>query len=413
LTGERFRVEFPGSSGERLSGRLDLPLGPPRAWALFAHCFTCSKDFVASARVSRALAARGFAVLRFDFTGLGNSAGDFANTTFSSNVEDLVRAADFLRREHRGPALLVGHSLGGAAMLAAAARIPESVAVATIGAPADPAHVKKLLAAGVPEIEEAGEAEVDLAGRRFRVRREFLRDLEAPGLSASVAALRKALLVMHAPFDAVVGIENASEIFLAARHPKSFVSLDGADHLLSKPEDGAYVAEILAAWASRFLPESATEDALGRATPEPRDQNEVVVAESAEGPFGQVVRLGRHTLVADEPSSVGGQDGGPSPYGLLLAALGACTSMTLRMYAGRQQLPLDRVTVRLHHDKIHARDCEDCETREGRIDRIDREVELEGDLEPEQRQRLLEIANRCPVHRTLESEVWIETTLSG
>jgi putative redox protein len=407
------RAEFPGAHGDALSARLDLPAGPPRAWALFAHCFTCSKDFVASARVSRALAARGFAVLRFDFTGLGSSAGDFANTTFSSNVEDLVRAADFLRREHRAPALLVGHSLGGAAVLAAAARIPESVAVATIGAPAEPAHLKGLFAANEREIESAGEAEVELAGRRFRIRRELLRDLEATQLAGSVAALRKALLVLHAPFDAVVGIENASRIFQAAKHPKSFVSLDRADHLLSKPEDAAYVGEVLAAWASRFLPEPTGATAAGRAAPEPQDQEEVVVAESGDGPFGQVVRVGRHTLVADEPASAGGQDGGPTPYGLLLAALGTCTSMTLRMYARRKELPLDRVTVRLRHERIHARDCEDCETKDGHIDRIERGVELQGDLGPEQRQRLLEIADRCPVHRTLESEVSIKTRLVG
>jgi uncharacterized OsmC-like protein/alpha/beta superfamily hydrolase len=411
---QRSRVEFPGAHGDALSARLDLPAGPPRAYALFAHCFTCSKDFVASARLSRALAARGFAVLRFDFTGLGNSAGDFANTTFSSNVEDLVRAADFLRREHRAPSLLVGHSLGGTAVLAAAARIPEAVAVATIGAPAEPAHVKGLFAASEREIESTGEAEVELGGRRFRIRREFIRDLEATELTDSVADLRKALLVFHAPFDAVVGIENASRIFLAAKHPKSFVSLDRADHLLSKPEDASYVAEVLAAWASRFLPEptdATGQAAVGEDAPEPQDQNEVVVAESGDGPFGQVIRLGRHALVADEPASVGGRDGGPTPYALLLAALGACTSMTLRMYAGRKKLPLDRVTVRLRHEKVHARDCEHCETQKSRIDRIERNVELEGDLQPEQRQRLLEIANRCPVHQTLESEVWIETRL--
>lgn len=279
---QRSRVEFPGAYGDSLSARLDLPAGTPRAYALFAHCFTCSKDFVASARVSRALAARGVAVLRFDFTGLGSSAGDFANTDFSSNVEDLVRAADYLRSEHEAPALLVGHSLGGAAVLAAAARIPEAAAVATIGAPAHPAHVKRLFAASEGEIESAGEAEVQLGGRRFRIRREFLRDLESAKLPDSVATLHKALLVLHSPFDEVVGIENASEIFSAARHPKSFVSLVRADHLLSKPEDAAYVAEVLAAWATRFLPERT--GVGGRETPPaPRDQNDVVVAENGGG----------------------------------------------------------------------------------------------------------------------------------
>jgi len=398
------RIEFEGSQGELLAARLDPAPGRPRAYALFAHCFTCSKDFVASARVARGLAALGVSVLRFDFTGLGSSAGDFANTNFSSNVEDLVRAADFLRREHQAPALLVGHSLGGAAVLAAAGRIPEAVAVATLGAPADPAHVTKLFTDQREEVRERGEAEVSLAGRSFRIRRQLLEDLSAAALEPAVSGLRKALLVLHAPLDQTVGIENAARIFGMARHPKSFAALDGADHLLTRPEDAAYAAAMIAAWAGRFLPPEASEDA-----PAPRDQQEVVVAENGDGPFGQAIRAGRHRLAADEPAGVGGEDAGPTPYGLLLAALGACTSMTLRLYARRKQLPLERVTVRLRHEKIHVDDCEGCDGGQARVDRIERTLALEGDLDESQRERLLEIADRCPVHRTLTGAVRIDT----
>jgi putative redox protein len=400
-------IQFEGAHGDLLAARLDHPPGRARAFALFAHCFTCSKDFVASSRVARGLSALGVSVLRFDFTGLGSSAGDFANTSFSSNVEDLIRAAEFLRREYEPPALLVGHSLGGAAVLAAAGRIPEALAVATIGAPADPAHVTKLFADQRDEILSSGEAEVTLAGRRFRIRQQLLEDLSAASLETAVSNLRKALLVLHSPVDQTVGIENASRLFQMARHPKSFVSLDGADHLLSRPEDAAYVAHLVAAWSSRFLaPEPAAE------VPEPRDQQEVVVAESGDGPFGQAIRAGRHRLEADEPVAVGGEDSGPTPYGLLLASLGACTSMTLRLYARRKELPLQHVSVRLRHSKVHASDCEDCEAHQPRVDRIERAIELVGDLDAVQRRRLLEIAERCPVHRTLAGEVRVETRLA-
>jgi putative redox protein len=400
------RIEFPGGSGARLAARLDAPEGAPRAFALFAHCFTCSKDLAAASRIARGLAARGLAVLRFDFTGLGHSEGEFANTDFSSNVDDLVAAADWLRAEHRAPALLVGHSLGGAAVLAAAARIPEATAIATIGAPAEPAHIERLFAARREEIEARGEAEVELAGRRFRIRRELLEDLAAQRLEPALAGLRRALLVLHSPRDEVVSIDAASRIFLAARHPKSFVSLDDADHLLREPADATYVAEVLSAWSSRYLPGAAE----GAGDGPPDGEGEVVV-ESAGGRFAQRIRAGRHVLRADEPRAAGGDDGGPTPYDLLLAALGACTSMTLQLYAARKKWPLERVRVRLRHERIHARDCEECETREGHVDRIEREIALGGALDEAQRARLLEMADRCPVHRTLEGEVRIRTAL--
>ena len=404
------RIDFSGGSGVRLAARLDMPEGSPRAFALFAHCFTCSKDLAAAGRIARGLAERGLAVLRFDFNGLGHSEGEFANTDFSSNVDDLVAAADWLRAEHRAPALLVGHSLGGAAVLAAAARIPEATAIATIGAPAEPAHIERLFAAQREEIEARGEAEVELAGRRFRIRRELLDDLAAQRLEPALAGLRRALLVLHSPRDEVVSIDAASRIFLAARHPKSFVSLDAADHLLRKPADAAYVAEVLAAWSSRYLPDATADRAEDASAGSPDGDGEVVV-ESAGGRFAQRIRAGRHGLRSDEPRAAGGDDGGPTPYDLLLAALGACTSMTLQLYAARKGWPLERVRVRLRHERIHARDCEECETREGHVDRIEREIALGGALDEAQRARLLEMADRCPVHRTLEGEVRIRTAL--
>jgi len=401
------KITFPNPDGQELAARLDRPAGPPRAIALFAHCFTCSKDVFAATRISQALAACGFAVLRFDFTGLGASEGEFANTNFSSNVEDLVAAAEWLREREQAPMLLIGHSLGGAAVLAAAGRVPEVRAVATIGAPFDPAHATRLLADARAEIEARGEAEVVLAGRTFSIKKQFLDDLEAQRSAERIARLRRPLLIFHAPKDAIVGIDNAAEIFQAAKHPKSFVSLDDADHLLSRREDAVWVADVLAAWASRYLPAAA---AAGEE--EPAAEGEVVVAESGEGRFAQTIRAGRHQLRADEPASVGGDDSGPGPYDLLLAGLGACTTMTVRMYASRKKLPLEHVAVRLRHARIHAEDCADCETREGRLDEIRRELSLAGDLDDDQRRRLLEIADKCPVHRTLSGEIKIRTTLA-
>jgi putative redox protein len=397
------KVEFTGALGVRLAARLDRPAVPPVAYALFAHCFTCSKDTRAATYVAAGLAERGIACLRFDFTGLGGSDGDFANTDFSSNVADLVAAADFLRARHRAPAILVGHSLGGAAVLAAAARIPEAVGLATIGAPADPAHVLR----HIPDqarIAREGEAEVLLAGRPFRIHKSFLDDVAGQRLAGAIGSLRKALLVMHSPRDDTVDIDNASRIFAAAKHPKSFVSLDPADHLLSRREDATYAAHVLAAWAARYLP------APGPAAPVPVP-GKVVVRETREGRFTQLIAAGPHVLRADEPVDAGGLASGPSPYDLLLAGLGACTSMTVRMYADLKKLPLERVTVELRHDKIHAQDCTECETREGRIDRIERIIRLEGALDEAMRAKLLEIANKCPVHRTLHSEVKVPTRL--
>lgn len=397
-------VKFPGSLGAELAARLEMPSLPPRAYALFAHCFTCSKDSKAATYLSAGLADDGIAVLRFDFTGLGGSGGDFGNTGFSSNVGDLVAAADWLRANHAAPAILVGHSFGGAAVLAAASRIPECKAVATLGAPYEPGHVKHLLKGSAAEITERGEAEVALAGRTFRIRREFLDDLDRQPQREAIAKLGRALLVMHSPRDDTVSIENATGIFVAAKHPKSFVSLDTADHLLTRREDSQYASRVLAAWAARFVPLDDPHRVKAEA-------GTVLVSETREGKFTQAIAAGRHALRADEPESVGGLDSAPGPYDLLLAGLGACTSMTIRMYADLKGLPLERVTVRLKHEKIHAADCAACETREGKVDQIERLIELEGALDDAQRARLLEIANKCPVHRTLHSEVAIPTLL--
>ncbi len=399
------RFQFESAGGHKLAAALDLPDGAPRATALFAHCFSCGKDTHASRRIAMALAAQGIAVLRFDFTGLGSSEGDFANTTFSSNVADLVRAAAHLRETRAAPALLIGHSLGGAAVLAAASEIPEARAVVTIAAPSDPAHITGHFKDQIAEIRANGTAEVSLAGRPFRISSALLDDVAEHRLMDKIAHLHKALLVMHSPVDDTVGIDNATRIFVAAKHPKSFVSLDSADHLVSDRKDAGYVAGVIAAWASRYVDTPAPlQPAAGSAAP-----REVVVRETGAGKFQQTVAIGPHHLIADEPVAAGGDDSGPGPYDFLLAGLGACTSMTMRLYADRKALPLDRVTVTLKHSKIYAKDCAECETKDGMLDQMERVIAMEGALDETQRARLMEIADKCPVHRTLTSEVRIVT----
>ncbi|WP_027525822.1 bifunctional alpha/beta hydrolase/OsmC family protein [Bradyrhizobium sp. Ec3.3] len=399
------RFQFTGEGGHLLAAALELPEGEPAAYALFAHCFTCGKDVLAARRIAVALAAKGIAVLRFDFTGLGSSEGDFANSTFSSNVADLVHAADHLRATRKAPAILIGHSLGGAAILAAAGKIPEPKAVVTIAAPSDPAHVTGLFREHLNDIRTQGEVEVSLAGRPFRIKREFLDDIVEHELMKDITGLHKALLVMHSPVDDTVGIDNATKIFVSAKHPKSFVSLDHADHLLSKASDAVYVADVIAAWASRYVEAARPAKVAGL----PEAPRQVIVQETRKSKFNQLISVGPHRLVADEPVAAGGEDAGPGPYDFLLAGLGACTSMTMRLYADRKSLPLDRVTVTLKHAKIYAKDCEECETRDGMLDQIDRVIAMDGTLDAEQRKKLMEIADKCPVHRTLTSEIRIVT----
>jgi putative redox protein len=400
-------VTFDNGRGHELAARLDRPLrDTPRAFAVFAHCFTCSKNLSAAVNVSRALVEHGWAVLRFDFTGLGDSEGDFADTHFSSNVEDLVAACRWLGEHHEAPRLLVGHSLGGAAVLHAAASVESVAAVATVGAPSRPDHVLALLGDNLETVEREGKACVTLAGRDFTIKRSFLDDVREQAMQSAARSLRRPLLILHAPGDKVVGIDNAGQIFQAARHPKSFVSLDGADHLLSRPEDAKFAAGVIAAWADRHLP--AREAAVS-------SSGDVTAWGPVRG-FTTELTVGETSIIADEPRELGGADRGPSPYALLLSALGSCTVMTLRMYADRKGWPLQQAVCHLRHAKVHATDCEGCELEDnpkGKVDRIERRIELRGDLDDAQRQRLMEIADRCPVHRSMaEGPIAVVTRLS-
>lgn len=395
------KVEFQGHAGT-LAARLDLPEGAIRATALFAHCFTCSKDIPAARRISARLAADGIAVLRFDFTGLGHSDGEFANTNFTTNVADLVHAADYLATRYVGPQLVIGHSLGGAAVLKAASKIPSAKAVVTIGAPFDPAHVAHNFGGQLDAIRETGEADVDLAGRRFRINRQFLEDIEGQEMLDAVRNLRKALLVLHAPLDATVGIDNAAEIFIAAKHPKSFVTLDDADHLISRTEDAEYVADTIQTWASRYLDLTSPPKVAGA------PDGVVKVSEADPAGFLQDVDIaGKHLYLADEPTSFGGTDLGPTPYQYVAAGLGACTTMTVRMYARRKKIPLDHISVDVLHDKRHVEALES--TSPEKVDVFRREIRLYGTLTDEQRASLMAIADKCPVHRTLHASSHIET----
>lgn len=403
------RVEFEGSQGETLVGQLELPaIGDPRAFAIFAHCFVGTKDIFAARTISRNLAGLGIAVLRFDFTGIGQSGGEFENTTFSSDVADIVRAACYLDKHHEAPALLIGHSLGGAAVLAAAEQISSVKAIVTIGTPSDPAHVAHHFGEHQETINREGKAQVKLGGNSFTITNQFIRDLEEQDLLKKVSEIRnKALLVLHSPIDQTVALEHAKNIYGAARHPKSFISLDNIDHLITKRTDSFYVADVISAWAERYVPLK------------PQEQGEcgkVVVSESRAGTFAQRVMTRDHQFIADEPESLGGDNLGPNPYELLLAALGSCTAMTIRMYAKHKGLPLDHVEVKLHIDRTYMDDCKDCGKETGKkakmVEVITREIHLKGKLTDEQRQRCLEIANKCPVHKSLGADPTIVTKLA-
>ncbi|WP_422860297.1 alpha/beta fold hydrolase [Flagellimonas sp. S174] len=400
------KLTFGNKEGQQLVGRLEMPADRhPHNYAIFAHCFTCTKNLMAVKNISKALSSNGFAVLRFDFTGLGESEGDFADTNFSGNVNDLVAAADFLAENYEAPTLIIGHSLGGAASIFAAAEIKSIKAVATVGAPSNPVHVKHLFKSGLEEIVATGEAVVNLSGRDFKIKKQFVDDLETKSLPETAKGLRKPLLIMHSPQDDTVGIKNAEEIYTAAHHPKSFVSLDGADHLLFNKEDSLYVGEVISGWAKRYLPiQERLDSSL-------RTKHQVMASLDATDGFTTPMKVGNHYMLADEPESFGGNDFGPSPYEYVSAGLSACTVMTVQMYAKRKGWPLENIEVHTSYGKTHAEDCEHCEEESAKIDTFHREIKLTGDLDEKQKTRILQIADKCPVHRTLHSETQVITKL--
>lgn len=395
------KVTFENDDGDELSGYLELPINrEAHNYVLFSHCFTCNKNFFAVKNISTTLAKRGFGVLRFDFTGLGESEGDFADSNFSGNVNDLLAAARFLKENYRAPSLLIGHSLGGAATVFAAQELPSVKAIAAIAAPSSPKHVTHLLKSDLEEIKEKGHAVVNIGGRDFTIKEQFLKDLKEKDLLEVVREMEHALLLLHAPQDDVVEVKNAEEIYLAARHPKSYISLDGADHLLSREQDSVYVGEVISAWSLKYLefPE--------RSIPETQEQ---VVANLGSESFTTEIKAGEHFFVADEPKSMGGNDFGPTPYELISAALAACTSMTIQMYTRKKQWPLKNVETHVNYARSHGEDCKDCNKDSSRIDTFERLIVVEGDLDEFQRKKILEIANKCPVHRTLEQKAKIKT----
>jgi len=403
---KRVKTTFRNKEGQDLSAKIELPAdGKADNFVIFAHCFTCSKNLNAIRHIVNSMTEKGFGVLSFDFTGLGESQGEFADTNFSSNVGDIVSAAEFLKNEYQAPSLLIGHSLGGAAVLFAATKIDSIKAIATIGAPANPEHVQHLIESSVEDIKKNGIAEVNIGGRNFTIKKQFVDDLKNHTVVAILKEMRKSLLILHSPQDATVGIENAAAIYTAAHHPKSFISLDGADHLMSNKRDSMYVGNMIASWAERYLNVSE------KASLQTESQT-VVSIKDKTNKFLTQIQTGKHSLLADEPVDVGGEDLGPSPYQLLTSALGACTAMTMRMYADRKGWEVGQIKVHLNHEKKHSDDCADCEKASSKIDHFERIIEIDSELDDKQRQRLLEIANKCPVHRTLEGEVKVETRLA-
>ncbi len=400
----RQKVTFRNKKGQELTGRLEFPVVQyPHNYVVFAHCFTCTKNLKAIKNIVQAMTGHGFAVLRFDFTGLGESMGEFSDTNFSGNTEDLVSAADYLKEHYKAPSMLIGHSLGGAAVLIAAAEIPSIKAVVTIGAPSDPVHVKNLIKSSIAEIEAEGKATVNIGGQSFTIKKQFLDDLESNSLRKTVKQLRMPILIMHSPQDSTVGIKNAEEIYKTAHHPKSFVSLDGADHLLSESKDSRYVGNLIAGWAERYLDFPDKTDI--------ETSHQVVASLNSEAGFTTQMKVGNHYLLSDEPLEVGGNDFGPSPYEFVSAGLSACTAMTIQMYSKRKGWVVENVEVHTSYGKSHAEDCQACESENAKIDTFHREIKLEGQLDDIQKKRILEIANKCPVHRTLHSETQVITKL--
>ena len=398
------KVSFSNKDEEQLAGRLELPLNQkPHNFVIFAHCFTCTKNLTAVKNVGRSLTDAGFGVLRFDFTGLGESEGDFENTNFSGNVEDLIEAADFLEKNYMAPTLIIGHSLGGAAAIFAASKIKSIKAVAVINSPSDPSHIMHLLKDSTQEINKHGKAKVNLGGIDFTIKKQFLDDLENKSLIDVVSNFGKALLILHSPQDTTVSIKNAEDIYKAAYHPKSFISLEGADHLLSKKEDSQYVGQVIAGWASRYVEIPPAEEI--------KSKSKVAASLDGDDKFTTNLKLGDHYFIADEPTNFGGNNYGPSPYEFLSAGLAACTVMTIQMYARRKKWEVENVTCNINYSKDHAIDCAHCEDNAAKIDNFTREIKLTGNLSEEQKNKLLEIADKCPVHKTLHSKTQIITKL--
>ncbi|WP_372919533.1 alpha/beta fold hydrolase [Salegentibacter sp.] len=399
------KVKFKNKNGEELMGYLELPLNQdPHNFVLFAHCFTCNKNFFAAKNISRSLASAGYGVLRFDFTGLGESEGDFSDTNFSGNIQDLVAAAEFLKEEHQAPGLLVGHSLGGAAVLYAAKQIASVKAVATVAAPSTIKHVEGLLRSNIDEIEKSGIASVNIGGRSFDVKKQFLDDIRQHDLSTYLNDLKRALLILHSPQDPIVGIKNAEELYVAAKHPKSFISIDGASHLMEAEDDAVYAGEMIATWAKRYLP---IEEEV------PLESESDVVANLGSSGYTTQMKAGKHHFISDEPIKVGGKDFGPTPYQLVSAGLAACTSMTLHMYARRKKWLLENVETHVSYSREHASDCESCEDKDAKIDTFKREIVIKGELDEKQKKRLMEIADKCPVHKSLTTQNHIPTSLKN
>ncbi|TVR87162.1 MAG: alpha/beta fold hydrolase [Saprospirales bacterium] len=399
------RVTFKNADGIKLAAKLELPVDRrPHNFAVFAHCFTCNMNLKAIKNIADGLTSAGFGVLRFDFTGLGMSEGEFADSNFSSQVSDITHAVKWLEENYRAPALLVGHSLGGTAALLAGTDLESVRAMVSVGSPAEPEHVKHLFREDLKEIEKMGAAEVNIGGRGFRIKHQFIKDITSRSLLKKLEHSRKPLLIMHSPQDSIVGISEAEKIYQAAFHPKSFVSLDGADHLLSKKEDAQYAGQVIAAWAARFV--EKREEKL------PDGPAETIARIGGKSDkYTTQVKMGKHHLVADEPETLGGFDLGPTPYDLLKAALGACTTMTLRMYADHKKIDLSEVTVHLRHEKRHLKDADVSEGKGKKMDHIDRIIEIDGDLTDAQRKRMLQIADKCPVHKTLKQSVIIHSKL--
>ncbi|MCB1202179.1 MAG: OsmC family protein [Leptospiraceae bacterium] len=402
------KITLENRSGHTLSVVIDYPLSSePSAFILFAHCFTCNKNLTAIRNISRALTERNYAFVRFDFTGLGESGGEFPESNFSSNVEDIIDVASFLKANYAAPEVIAGHSLGGAAVLFAAGHIESVRAVVTIGSPAEPSHIEKHFSESVEQIQNKGCALVNIGGRPFEVQKHFIDDIRSKDLAQTVRDLKKPYLILHSPQDNIVSIENAAKLYSAAFHPKSFISLDTADHLLSDKSDSTFAGSIIASWVARYLDKNEQKERAARE----HSEGQVTVRLGMAG-FTTQIRAGQHSLTADEPEALGGKDLGPNPYDLLLASLGACTAMTLRMYADRKKWDLREINVVLDHKKDYQRDCEDCEKTEQKIDVIERKIKVEGDLSAEQRARILQIADMCPVHKTLHSQVVVKSELA-